>query len=111
MSRMEQVNELLREELSFLIAKEGVMDNALITIVYVDTSPDLHYAKIIVSILPDNLGGTALKKLNALSSNFSRFILKHSRLRQVPKFRWLLDKTEKKAADLEEIFKEIEKER
>ena len=111
MSRIEQVNEFLREELSYLIAKEGVMDNALITIVYVDTSPDLHYAKIIVSVLPDNLGGTALKKLSALSSTFSHMLLKHSRLRQIPKFRWMLDKTEKKAADLEEIFKEIENEK
>ncbi len=108
--RIEQVNELLKEKLANSISREIPLENGLVTIIYVKTSTDLRYAKIAVSVLPDNHAGTILKKLRAHSKMFSDIIKKETRLRQIPKFNWVLDTTEKKAAEIEEIFKQIHSE-
>lgn len=107
MRRIEQTNELLKERLAYLISREIPLDNGLITIAYVECSPDLRSAKIVVSVLPANLAGTALEKLRRNASMFSESLRKKTRLRQIPKFYWTIDATEKKAAELEKIFKSI----
>lgn len=110
MSRIEQINELLKSELAILISQEIPMDNGLITISFVDCSPDLRYAKIGVSVIPDKFTGTALKQLRKHSSSFAGYLKKNTRLRKVPKFNWIFDETEKEAAKIESILEEIKKE-
>ncbi|MFH1233885.1 MAG: ribosome-binding factor A [Patescibacteria group bacterium] len=108
--RIEQLNEQIRNELAFLINKELPMDDGLITISYVDCSPDLKQAKIVVSILPINITGSLLEKLRKHSNFFSQSLRKKLKIRQIPHFNWVVDRTEEKAADLEEIFKQIAEE-
>jgi ribosome-binding factor A len=107
---IEQVNDLIREKLAHLIAKEIPLENGLITIVRVKTSPDLRYAKISLSVLPDNLSGTALKKVSSKNRLFAEILIKETKLRKAPRFHWVIDSTEKEAAEIEEVFKEIEAE-
>jgi ribosome-binding factor A len=109
MSRIEQVNELLRIELSNLIAKESLLENGLITISYVDCSHDLKTAKIGVSVLPENFSGTALKKLRQSSSAFSNRLRKKIKLKIIPRFTWLIDSTERRVEDINDTFLEINK--
>lgn len=106
MARTEQINELLMSELANLIAQHINLEHGLITIVYVDCSPDLRQAKIGISVLPENFTGTALKELNQHSRAFSQAIIKKTRLRQVPKLHWTADFTEAKAAEIEKILRE-----
>ena len=49
--RLLRVNELLKRELSSLIAREITFENALVTINQVDVTPDLKSAHVYVSIL------------------------------------------------------------
>jgi ribosome-binding factor A len=109
--RIEQINELLKNKLAHLISREIPLDNGLITVVYVNTSPDLKYAKIAVSVLPEKFAGTALERLRKQGGFFSQIIRKETRLRKIPKFNWVLDTTEKEAAEIEEVFREIGKEK
>ncbi len=95
MSRIEQINELLRSQLANLINQEVNLENGLITISYVECSPDLHYAKISISVLPENLTGSALKKLRQSSNQFSRDLKKELNLKYIPRFNWVIDNTEK----------------
>ncbi|MCK4554309.1 ribosome-binding factor A [Candidatus Parcubacteria bacterium] len=108
MPRIDQINELLRSEIANLINQEIKLDNGLITICYVDCSPDLKNAKIGISVLPDNLSGTALQKLRKRSSQFCQILNRKLNLRNIPKFNWVIDDTEKNAAEIEEILKQIE---
>lgn len=108
--RIEQVNELLREKLASLIAREIPLEEGLITITYVRVSPDLNYAKIGVSVLPDNLTGTALKRLRSSSGLFAGVLRKDIKMRKIPKFNWVFDNTEKEAAKIDNLFDEINKE-
>lgn len=108
--KIEQVNELLKEKLAHLISREIPLDNGLVTVAYVDVSPDLKYARIAVSVLPEKFSGSTLERLKKHGSLFSRIIKKETRLRKVPKFNWILDTTEKEAAEVEEVFRQIKKE-
>ena len=49
--RLLRVNELLKRELSSLIAREITFENALVTINQVDVTSDLKTAHVYVSIL------------------------------------------------------------
>lgn len=111
MRRLEQVNKLLKNKLAYLISREIPLNNGLITIVYIDTAPDLIEAKIGISVLPFNLSESVIKKLRKYSSHFSQIIQKETKLRRVPKFKWTIDETEEKATAMEEIFKKIEGEK
>lgn len=104
--RVEQLNQFFIEKLAILISKEIPMDNGLITISHAEVSPDLAYAKISISVLPDNMTGTALKKLRQMNSLFASVLRKEMRLRQIPKFNWVVDSTEKHAAVLEQAITE-----
>ena len=107
MSRINQINELLRSELANLINQEIKLDNGLITVSYVDCSADLKNAKIAISVLPDNQFGTALKKLKQHSSQFCQVLKKKLNLKNIPRFNWIIDDTEKNAAEIEKVLEQI----
>jgi ribosome-binding factor A len=107
MARIDQINSLLRHELAELINKEGILPDGLITLTRVKTSPDLRWAKISVSVIPDNLAGTALRSLAKKSSFFSAVLRKKLKLKYIPKFSWQFDPTEKEAAVIEDLIKKL----
>jgi len=108
--RIEQLNEQLKEELANLIIREVPLENGLITVSYVICSPDLKYARVAISVLPEKFAGTALAGLRKHNSIFSQNLRHKLRIRQIPKFNWILDTTESKAAVIENIIKQIKEE-
>lgn len=108
MNKAEKINEMLQQELAFAINREVGIPNALITVVYVRTSADLKFATVGVSVLPDNLAGTALEKLKKSAGLLSTILAKKTRLRQIPHFRFEFDPTEKKAAALENFMNNLD---
>ncbi len=108
--RIEQLNEQLKKELANLIIKEVALNNGLITVCFVNCSTDLKHAKIAISVLPDKFGPSVLKKMGKLSGLFSRELKNKLKIRQIPRFHWLLDTTERRAAEIEEVIKKIKEE-
>ncbi|MBU0722409.1 30S ribosome-binding factor RbfA [Patescibacteria group bacterium] len=108
--RIEQLNEQLKKELANLIIKKVALNNGLITVCFVNCSTDLKHAKIAISILPDKFGPSVLKKLRKLSSAFNQELKNKLRIRQIPRFRWVLDTTESRAAEIEKVIKQINEE-
>ena len=103
----ERVNELIKRNIADLINREVYLKDGLITVSFVDCSPDLTRAKIGISVLPVNLSGTALKVLRGHSSLFTKILKKKTRLRHIPKFDWVIDSTEEEAAKSEKLLEEI----
>lgn len=110
MAKLDQINELLHRELAEAINRELEWPDAFITIVFVDCSPDLQSARVVISVLPDKFAGTALKKLKAASGRLAKNIAHKTRLRKAPKLHWEFDDTERKAAELDEVFFKIDEE-
>ena len=111
MRNIERLNEQLKQELANLIVKEAPWKNGLITVCFVKTTTDLKYAKIGISVLPEKCGPSVLRKLNGLSGFFSRILKNKLKIRQIPKFNWVFDKTESEAAKIEKVIKQIKEER
>lgn len=109
MSRMEQVNELLRGELAGLVSKEIAIEDGLITILYVKCSPNLRQATVGISVLPESMSGTALSVLRKRGNGFSGALKGKLNLKYIPKFRWIIDSQERYAVDIDNAINEIHK--
>ncbi len=107
MPRIEQVNSLLQKEIAELIFQEIPVRGGLVTVVYVDCSPDLREANIAVSVLPEKLTGTVLRQLRQKSVSFSKLLHRRLKLRRIPSLRWKIDTTERQAAELEKVFQHL----
>lgn len=110
MSKVPRINELILEELALAVNREVGVENALITITYVECSEDLKQAKIGFSVLPDNLAGTALRKLTAATSQLVGILRSRLKLRRMPRFIWEFDSTEREASKIEQLIAEANRE-
>jgi len=108
MSKIPRLNEILKEELAAAVNREVGLPNALITITYVECSADLKRAKVGVSVLPDNLAGTALRKLAAGTGELVRILKSRVKLRQLPHLIWEFDATEREAGKIEKLIAGID---
>ncbi len=108
MGKADRLNEMLQQELASAINREVSIPNTLITVVYVRTSADLKMATVGVSVLPDNLAGTALERLKKSAGILSSILAKKTRLRQIPHLRFEFDPTERKAAVLETFMNNLD---
>jgi len=106
MSKLDQINEMILEELAAAVNREVTLPNALITITYVNCSPDLQQAKIGFSVLPDGLTGSALRHLTGATSQLISILQKRIRLRKMPRLIWQFDATEKEANKIEKLIAE-----
>jgi ribosome-binding factor A len=107
--RLLRVNELIKRELSSLIAREITFENALVTINQVDVTPDLKSAHVYVSVLGEDGRAAAMSKLEEnramLQSDLSHKII----LKNTPHLIFHLDDSVERGARVIEILQEIEK--
>lgn len=89
-SRPERVADLIQTALADILQKEG-FGFGLVTLTSVNISPDLSFAKIYVSVLPEDKAEATLTALNAAAKNL-RYELAHAvKLRITPEIRFIYD--------------------
>lgn len=101
--RIDKVNQLIRQELSDLLLRESKDPrlSGYISINSVTTTPDLHYAKVLVSCVCDE--GRQREILAALdhSAGFFRSeMAKHFSMRRVPELSFAWDNSIERGANL-----------
>lgn len=112
--RITRINSLLKEVISDIIKRDvcNPSVNQLMTVTRVEISPDLHYAKVYVSVI----GSEAIKEgtLSALQSA-AGFIAIHASkevvMRYFPTLTFILDKGVDKRMRIEKLLSEIKTER
>lgn len=107
MPRLDQVNSLLRQELALALNRHLELDGVLVTVTEVDCSPDLEEAKILVSVLPEKLTGTVLKRLRHISGILAHDLRKRLKFKRMPTFIWNFDERPSRAAELEDIISHL----
>jgi len=107
MSRVDQVNSVLREEIALALNRHLIIDGCLVTVTDVQCTADLNEAKIYVSILPEKFAGSALKKLRNISGTLAHDLRKRLKFHRVPTFVWLFDERPSNATAIDKIISDL----
>jgi ribosome-binding factor A len=108
LQRVKQINELIQKILGGIFQKECQFpDNTLVTILAVETSPDLLYSKVIVSVFPLAQDKEVLQYLEDNVFQIQQFLNKKLAMRPIPKIRFEIDRTEFEAEKIEKLLEEI----
>ena len=92
-NRINRINEEIQKELSNLIRnlKDPRIQNTMISITRVETTPDLRYTKVYVSFLQEQKAADALKGLQSAAGYLRRELGSALNLRYTPQIMWALD--------------------
>ena len=92
-NRIGRINEEIQKELSNLIRnlKDPRVQDTMISITHVETTPDLRYAKVYVSFLQEDRANDALKGLKSAGGYLRRELGRALQLRYTPELTWALD--------------------
>lgn len=106
--RIKRVNQLVKEKIASILLRELSFDkNILITVQNVDTSRDLKYAKIGVTIMPVDKSEEVLKILEKQNHYIRKELGKVIKIKFIPEIKFKIDKGEEKAERVEEILRRI----
>ena len=105
--RQLRVNELVKRELTCIIAREINFDGALVSINAVDVSPDLKSAHVFVSTLGAANGGNIIDKLEAHRPALQAELSRHVVLKYTPHLIFHLDESIKRGARVLEILDDL----
>jgi ribosome-binding factor A len=107
-TRVNRVNELIRTTVAEIIAREVELPlGNFVTVAKVDTTRDLRYARVFVSVFPEKNFGRALELLRKSLYLIQGALNKKLHMKPLPRLEFIADKTEAEADKIENILKEI----
>jgi ribosome-binding factor A len=107
--RQLRVNEVVKRELSGIIAREVSFDGVLVSINAVDVTPDLKNAHVYVSVLGASGGGTnVIEQLEARRPAIQAELARRVVLKYTPHLVFHLDESIKRGVRVIEILQELE---
>ena len=92
-NRILLINEEIQKELSALLrtVKDPRVQDVMISITRVETTPDLRYTKVYVSFLQEDKAADAMKGLKSAAGFLRRQLGQNLKLRYAPEIVWALD--------------------
>ena len=92
-NRIGRINEEIQKELASLIRnlKDPRVQDTMISITRVETTPDLRYAKVYASFLQQDKAADGIKGLKSASGYLRRELGRSLQLRYTPELVWELD--------------------
>ena len=109
-NRIGRINEEIQKELANLLRslKDPRIQNTMISITHVETTPDLRYAKVYASFLQEEKAAEALKGLKSASGYLRRELGRALQLRYTPELVWALDDSITYGAKMLELINSLE---
>jgi len=105
---MLRINEVVKRELSGIIAREISFEAALVSINYVDVTPDLKNAHVYVSVLGEEAGENVISRLASHRATLQAELARHVTMKYTPHLVFHLDNSIERGARIIEILQEIE---
>ena len=92
-NRINRINEEIQKELSALLrtVKDPRVQDTMISITRVETTPDLRYTKVYVSFLQEEKAKDAMAGLKSAAGYLRRQLGSNLKLRYAPEIVWSLD--------------------
>ena len=108
-SRIIRINEEIQKELAGLLRnlKDPRVQDTMISITRVETTPDLRYAKVYVSFLEADKAKDAMKGLQSAGGYLRREVGNDLKLRYTPELVWALDDSITYGAHMLEIINNL----
>ena len=112
-NRIGRINEEIQKELASLIRnlKDPRVQDTMISITHVETTPDLRYAKVFVSFLQEDRAEGALKGLKSAGGYLRRELGRSLQLRYTPELTWALDDSITYGAKMLKLINSLEVEK
>ena len=107
--RQLRVNEVVKRELSAIIAREINFEGILVSVNAVDVMPDLKSAHVFVSILGPEPGASVITKLEARRPALQAELSRHVVLKYTPHLVFHLDDSIERGSRVLEILQDLEK--
>ena len=109
-NRINRINEEIQKELSNLLrtVKDPRVQDTMISITRVETTPDLRYAKVCVSFLEEGKAEGAMKGLKSAGGWLRREVGNDLKLRYTPELVWALDDSITYGAKLLSLINSLE---
>src|SRR6266480_922671 len=107
--RQLRVNELVKRELSAIIARELNFEGVLVSVNAVNVTPDLKNAHVFVSILGSANGASVIDRLEAHRPALQAELSRHVVLKYTPHLVFHLDDSIERGARVLEILQDLEK--
>ena len=91
--RINGINQEIQRDLSDLLrtVKDPRVQDVMISITRVETTPDLRYTKVYVSFLQENKAADAMAGLRSAAGFLRRQLAQNLQLRYAPEIQWALD--------------------
>lgn len=103
--RTVKLNELIKRHLGEIFLKElSLKPGLFLTISKVDTTPDLRYTQVFISVFPYKDSDYAIKTLSKELYSIQGSLNKKLSMRPLPRLEFKLDPTEEEADKIEKIL-------
>ena len=109
-NRIGRINEEIQKELSALIRnlKDPRVQDTMISITHVQTTPDLRYAKVYASFLQEERAADALKGLKSASGYLRRELGHALNLRYTPELVFEVDHSIEYGAHINQVINSLD---
>ena len=104
--RIDRINELIKETLGKLVNEEvEIPSGVFATVTRVDTSRDLRYARVFLSVFPEKEFRKVLELLRRKMYVVQGRLNKRLHMKPLPRIEFVADRTEAEADKIEKLLK------
>lgn len=109
-NRIGRINEEIQRELAELLRelKDPRVHKTMLSITHVETTPDLHYAKVYVSLLDKEYTKETLAGLKSSAGYLRRELGRTLQLRYTPELQWQADDSIVQGAHILDILSKLD---
>lgn len=109
-NRIGRINEEIQRELADLLRelKDPRVHKTMLSITRVETTPDLHYAKVYVSLLDKEYTKETMAGLRSSAGYLRRALGKSLQLRYTPEIQWQADDSITQGAHILDILSKLD---
>ncbi len=106
--RVTKINELLRQLLGEIMERElSLKQGVLITIAKIDTSKDLRYTRMFISVFPEQETHYVVETLKKELPQIQKVLFSKLYMKPMPKLSFEIDTTAQEADKVEKLLKEL----
>ncbi|MDD5397257.1 MAG: ribosome-binding factor A [Candidatus Moranbacteria bacterium] len=106
--RITKLNKLFKEHLGEIFQRElSLKPGVFLTIAKVDTTRDLRYTRVSISVFPFKESDYAIKTIGKEIYSIQGALNKKLNMRPLPRLQFILDSTEEEADKIEKILLDI----